>query len=303
MIRHLLIALALDSDQKGLGTGSRLAADQALRLAKAIGARARLFHSNSQDEAWTPAHGDYVVTPPGLPEPGRIALDAVLEEFRQAGVETELELTEETAWRGILRSVVRNQIDCVVSGKRNEAEHGGHRVGSVAMKLLRKCPCPVWVARPGVSPAPQRVLAATDLSAVGARVVSLAALVAESFDAALHVVHSFQLPFDVQWEGEEAVADFERRERESRHRKLEEAVAETRFPGEVHYYVGLTSPTQAILACNERIDPDLVVMGTISRGGVAGLLVGNTAERLLARLDCSLLTVKPDDFVCPVELD
>ena len=30
-------------------------------------------------------------------------------------------------------------------------------------------------------------------------------------------------------------------------------------------------------------------------------LVGSTALRLLSRLDCSLLTVKPDDFVCPIE--
>jgi len=44
-------------------------------------------------------------------------------------------------------------------------------------------------------------------------------------------------------------------------------------------------------------------MGTISRAGIAGLLVGNTAERLLDQLDCSLLTVKPGDFVSPVGLE
>jgi nucleotide-binding universal stress UspA family protein len=44
-------------------------------------------------------------------------------------------------------------------------------------------------------------------------------------------------------------------------------------------------------------------MGTISRGGVAGLLLGNTAERLLSRLDVSLLALKPADFVCPVTFD
>jgi len=38
----------------------------------------------------------------------------------------------------------------------------------------------------------------------------------------------------------------------------------------------------------------------ISRAGIAGLSVGNTAERMLGHLDCSLLTVKPADFVCPV---
>jgi len=47
----------------------------------------------------------------------------------------------------------------------------------------------------------------------------------------------------------------------------------------------------------------LIVMGTVSRSGVAGLLIGNTAERILRQVDCSVLTVKPDGFVTPVRLD
>ncbi len=43
-------------------------------------------------------------------------------------------------------------------------------------------------------------------------------------------------------------------------------------------------------------------MGTVSRTGVAGLLIGNTAERILRQVDCSVLTVKPDGFITPVRL-
>ena len=48
---------------------------------------------------------------------------------------------------------------------------------------------------------------------------------------------------------------------------------------------------------------DLVVMGTVARAGIAGMLIGNTAERVLRKLPCSVLTVKPDGFVSPVRLD
>jgi nucleotide-binding universal stress UspA family protein len=48
---------------------------------------------------------------------------------------------------------------------------------------------------------------------------------------------------------------------------------------------------------------DLVVMGTVARGGIPGLLIGNTAERVLRQLPCSVLAVKPDGFVSPVKLD
>ena len=54
-------------------------------------------------------------------------------------------------------------------------------------------------------------------------------------------------------------------------------------------------------AVAERID--LVVMGTVARAGIAGMLIGNTAERVLLKLPCSVPTVKPDGFESPVRLD
>jgi nucleotide-binding universal stress UspA family protein len=49
-------------------------------------------------------------------------------------------------------------------------------------------------------------------------------------------------------------------------------------------------------------DADLVVMGTVGRSGVAGLLTGNTAEQILTRLECSVLAIKPKGFVSPTRL-
>jgi Universal stress protein family len=48
---------------------------------------------------------------------------------------------------------------------------------------------------------------------------------------------------------------------------------------------------------------DLLVMGTVARTGLAGFIVGNTAERLLQRLVCSALWVKPDGFFTPIRLE
>lgn len=46
---------------------------------------------------------------------------------------------------------------------------------------------------------------------------------------------------------------------------------------------------------------DLVVMGTLARTGVPGLIIGNTAEVILGRLKCAVLAVKPDGFQSPVQ--
>jgi hypothetical protein len=43
-------------------------------------------------------------------------------------------------------------------------------------------------------------------------------------------------------------------------------------------------------------------MGTVARTGIAGLLIGNTAEAILEQVQCSVLAVKPPGFVSPVKL-
>ena len=62
-------------------------------------------------------------------------------------------------------------------------------------------------------------------------------------------------------------------------------------------------PDFAIMNCIEQHDIDLVVMGTVGRAGISGFITGNTAERLLPRIPCSLLAVKPPDYNTPVSLD
>jgi universal stress protein E len=44
------------------------------------------------------------------------------------------------------------------------------------------------------------------------------------------------------------------------------------------------------------------VMGTLGRAGIGGILIGNTAETILNRIDCSVMAIKPRGFVTPVTL-
>ena len=66
----------------------------------------------------------------------------------------------------------------------------------------------------------------------------------------------------------------------------------------IHFIKG--TPGEAIPRFAKRRRMDLVVMGTVARSGLDGFLIGNTAEKVVSKLDCSLLAVKPNDFVCPV---
>ncbi|WP_421712475.1 universal stress protein [Aeromonas salmonicida] len=45
---------------------------------------------------------------------------------------------------------------------------------------------------------------------------------------------------------------------------------------------------------------DILVMGTVARTGISGFFIGNTAENVVQKLECSLLALKPNGFVSPV---
>ena len=47
---------------------------------------------------------------------------------------------------------------------------------------------------------------------------------------------------------------------------------------------------------------DLLVMGTLGRSGIPGMLIGNTAESALLQVNCAVLTIKPEGFESPVRL-
>jgi len=53
----------------------------------------------------------------------------------------------------------------------------------------------------------------------------------------------------------------------------------------------------------KRIEADIVVMGTVARTGVPGFIMGNTAETILNQIDCSVLAIKPPDFITPVTME
>ena len=85
-------------------------------------------------------------------------------------------------------------------------------------------------------------------------------------------------------------------------RRLEEfldSLAVDRTKIQVHLSWG--TPWQEIRRISQHEAADLIVMGTVGRSGIKGVLLGNTAEKILDTCECSILTVKPDNFVSPIQ--
>ena len=58
-------------------------------------------------------------------------------------------------------------------------------------------------------------------------------------------------------------------------------------------YLLKEKPQEVIPKFVEKGSIDLIVMGIVVRSGIPGFFFGNTAEKILNRLDCSVLALKP----------
>lgn len=180
-------------------------------------------------------------------------------------------------------------------------------VGSTAERLVRKCPCPVWVVKPRHTGPLRSVLAPVDFTDVSGKCLELAAALARQTGADLHVVHVItpaddevvQLPEDVA----RLDVRLQRREvRQAAGRVMSEFV-QKHVPGEyeVEERVSVGVPWKGINLVAKRVNADLIVMGSVGRTGLPGFIIGNTAEKVLRHCDRPLLAVKPDGFVSPVQ--
>ena len=72
-----------------------------------------------------------------------------------------------------------------------------------------------------------------------------------------------------------------------------------RFDPEIHLIKG--DSNLALPAAIAKLKVEVLVMGTVSRSGLAALTIGNTAEAILHSVECSVLVAKPEGFVSPIE--
>lgn len=211
-----------------------------------------------------------------------------------------------------IRFLLQEGCDLLVKGRDKPAR--GEAVTTTDKKLLRKCPVPLLLLKKAGRKKFSRILAAVDPDPSQAvrhdlqhEVLRLARSLAAREKAELDILHAWDSFATTTLQGprfrltEPEIRTLAEEERQVRQAWLEELVAAHRTPGatlQAHLVQGPAARTILDFVRSHRVD--LVVMGSIARGGLPGLLIGNTAEGVLDHLNCSTLTIKPADFQCPV---
>lgn len=231
-------------------------------------------------------------------------------EANAAGVNSVTKFAYGRSWQELIREVLRENVDLLIVGTRERSTASQMLYGSTGVKLLRKCPCPIWITRPDVNPTDvATIVAAIDLSQVGDKVLHAAVSTAQLIDSRLVVVHALSYPLEGAMRrtdcSQEDLDSYRANVRANAEKEILDRLSMTDYrtlqQGVQIVIEGGPADTIVEQAVTEH-QADLLVMGTIARGGIPGFLIGNTAERLLPVLKCSILAIKPDDYETPVKL-
>jgi universal stress protein E len=229
----------------------------------------------------------------------------------------------------ITREVVFNDQDLVV--KAGEGVNGlkERLFGDSDARLLRSCPCPVLLVR-SIPPKPYRhrcICAGVyqdenpggrrdDRYAVKRKILESATWLATAQFAELHIIHAWDAYGEqhlrsqrspLKFDANDYVEDEKKRNSQALNSclaELHETVASDALPAFnpiCHMVKGNHRDEIAQLAVS--LEADLVVVGGLANSGLTGLIVDSTAEAIVKCLDCSVLVVKPPDFVTPVAVE
>ncbi len=142
-----------------------------------------------------------------------------------------------------------------------------------------------------------RILVPTDFSAPSAAALAMARELAARFGASIQLIHVLDDPYAAGSYAPEVYGYVPAGLREAWQRTAETQLlavfpAREREPFRATSAVVFGSPARTIVEYADTNGFDLIVMGTHGRSGVAHLLLGSVAERVVRTAHCPVLTVR-----------
>lgn len=197
-----------------------------------------------------------------------------------------------------------HRADLLVMGARGHRNEPG-RVGVIAVKCVRKAPVDVLLVREDAQGPYKHLVACVDFSDNSARAVRHALQLARQDGATLSCLYVYQsalaLSLDygglgipaASMESDSVVLKNWEEELAKFIAPLASEAPEVKVTSLVMERVNIR---EAILDHVQATHADMVVLGTRGKTGLRELLLGTTAEKIVANAPCSILAVKPEGF-------
>lgn len=274
-------------------------------LAKQAGARLELFACDYDPDIDSGHLSAIWVPEPGAREQLLLRHRRKLEEFAAPLREQGLAVGVDVVWdhpfdRAILKKAAAHDYWLVAKETHHHNVVQRTLLSNIDWYLIRECPVPLLLVKDRPLAAEPRVLAAVDPvnehdkpAALDDRIFSFSAELARVLRGHLHVMHAYATPL-----GAELPPDVVRVIAQE-HRAAMAGFLDSHpvLGGRAHLYEGLAH--ECLRRAAEEHSADFVVMGAVARRGLKRLFIGSTAERVLDRLPCDLVIIKPLEFEVP----
>lgn len=240
-------------------------------------------------------------------------LESLAKPFRDQGMDVATRVLTGRTSVEVVRDVLREKHDLlmVVAKGKNSRRKGFF--GYTAIHLLQTCPSAVWLVASETAAQPKHVLGCVDITSDHAesaelndRVYELSRSIGKACQARYSLLHAWQMHDESLLSARlrhSLVVGFVQEYYESiktRYQEFLKAHGSDLADEDIHLIKGRAPDIVDQFVRQNGVD--LIVMGTLARTGLAGALIGNTAEQTLDRIECSLLALKPYSFVSPIKL-
>jgi nucleotide-binding universal stress UspA family protein len=206
------------------------------------------------------------------------------------GIDVEVVVQRTTPVPLILRTTKRAACDLIVTGVARDETLGRMLLGTTVDALVRKSPVPVLVVKTRPRGPYRNVVVATDFSQ-GSR-TALETAVTLFPDGGIRLFHAYDVPLESHVNDRMLARESVGRDARERARKFLAATPAVQATADVMPVLceyGNAAGLLNELASTDQID--LVVIGSTGQGGVLGLLLGSTAQRLVTTLQSDVLVV------------
>jgi nucleotide-binding universal stress UspA family protein len=228
-----------------------------------------------------------------LREHGKARLAPVQKRIQSEGVPCEIEVLEDIPGFAISAAAERIHADLIVMGSRGLSGVKHLLLGSVAERTVRGAPCPVLTVKAGELSL-RAIVVPMDFSPASQRALELAKSLVKSAGAAhLILVHAYYVPVELEQYLATHGDPFFDRLSKGVTKDLEAILVSLQDAGISSEYVARPGvPEAVILEVALETKAGLIAMGTHGRRGLAHLLLGSVAEKIVRGAEVPVLTVR-----------
>lgn len=177
----------------------------------------------------------------------------------------------------------------------------------VDWNLLRHCPAPIMLIKSSEPWKHSRILASIDATSadeghqlINDNILSFAEQLSDHFETDMHLVNAYPL-VNVAFAmvPEVTAPDDLHQYVQEQHEEACGAWADKYNISRDKIHVSEGAPEIVVSDLAKSLAVDVVMIGSVGRTGLSGVLIGNTAELLLDKVECDILVIKQTDGVNP----